>query len=77
MGEIKIMVSSDKELYIPQGERLAQLLLLPYLPPATTPYERDKVDLEVRINKYGLIQKSHLIDPNARSGFKASLLQDC
>ena len=40
MGEIKIMVSSDKELYIPQGERIAQLLLLPYLPPSTTPYER-------------------------------------
>ncbi|KAI5937690.1 Endogenous retrovirus group K member 9 Pol protein [Manis javanica] len=34
------MVSSDKALYIPQGERVAQLLLLPCLPPSTTLYER-------------------------------------
>ncbi|KAI5938951.1 Endogenous retrovirus group K member 9 Pol protein [Manis javanica] len=36
------MVSSEKELYISQGERTAQSLLLPCLPPSTTSYERGK-----------------------------------
>lgn len=39
-GEIGIMFNFEKELYILQGERLAQLLLLPYIPPSAAPHER-------------------------------------
>lgn len=78
MGEIKIMVSSDKELYIYLKEK--ELLSYFYFPISQLQQhlmEGDKVDLEVQINKYGLIQKSYLTDLNAKSVFKASPSQDC